>query len=405
MKVVCIWALAALLWDFPVPGRAGELPPEVPTVGAVLVLPFENRSRPELDWIGESLAEAIAESLAVRGLLVVDREARLEALRRLSLAPAARLTRASQLKLAEQLDARHVVSGHFESVASDGGGHSTLLRVEALCLDAARMRAETCASEGAAPEKLSELQGRLAWVVLKQLAPAGVPPLDRFLEERPQLRLDALESYIRGLRAETPEQKHRHFTQAARLAPEFSAASFELGRLHFAQQQYRLAASWLEKVRHGHSKYWRAQFLLGLSRYYAAQYEEAEAVLARVAEQMPMNEVLNNLAAAQARRNRPGALENFMKAVEGDPDDPDYNFNLGYLLWKRGDYEEAAGYFRRVLETDPDDGEAAQLLRWCGERRGPRPGERLSAGRERLKQNFDERAWRELSLRVGANGS
>lgn len=397
---VAVLLLAALVLTDGWSSSAGQSPE-----GLVLVLPFDNRSREELDWIGESLAEAVSEALAVRGLLVVDRDARLEALRRLSLAPAARLTRASQLKLAEQLDARYVVSGQFELRAAEGRGEAGLLRIETFCLDAGQMRAEACALEQGAPENLWELQSRLAWRVLKRLAPAAAPPMDRFLEELPSVRLDALENYIRGLRAETPELKHRHLTQSVRLAPQFSAPSFELGRLHFRQQQYRLAASWLEKVRPGYSRYWQAQFLLGLCRYYSAQFEAAEAVLARVAEQMPMNEVLNNLAAAQARRNRPEALENFMKALEGDPDDPDYNFNVAYLFWRRGDYERAAGYFRRVLEIDPDDAEAAQLLRSCSERRGPRQGDRFGSGRERLKHNFEERAWRELFERLRPGGS
>lgn len=395
----------SLLWLAPYsPGQSPSTNAEA-TAWPVLVLPFENRSGADLDWIGESLAEAINEALAVRGLLVVDRDARLEALHRLSLAATARLTRASQLKLAEQLDARHVISGHFQLSGPGAGVGDNVISVEAFCLDVELLRVETCAAERAAASSLSELQARLAWRLLSHLAPGAAPPLDRFLAESPPVRLDALENYIRGLRAETPEQKHRHFTQSARLAPDFSPPGFELGRLHFRAQQYGIAASWLEKVRPGYSRYWHAQFLLGLCRYHTAQYEAAETVLARVAEQMPMNEVLNNLAAAQARRNRPAALENFMKALEGDPEDPDYNFNVAYLLWKRGEYEKAAGYFRRVLEIEPDDAEAAQLLRWCLERRGPRQGDRLSSARERLKQNFEERVWRELSLRLRAPGS
>ncbi len=403
-RVACLVA-AALLSGTQCSGRGASGAIAQPSDGAVLVLPFRNESSEGLEWIGESLAEAVTEFVAARGLLVVDRDARLEALRRLSLAPAGRLTRASQLKLAELLDARYVVTGHFERTDPGTPGSGDLLRVEATCLDTERMQAELCAAEQGALDKLPEVQARLAWRVLRHFAPAMTPPLERFVSELARLRLDALENYFRGLLAETPEQKHRHFTQSARLAPDFSAPHFELGRLHFRQQQYRVAATWLEKVRPGFSRYWQAQFLLGLCRYYTAEYEAAEAVLARVAEHIPMNEVVNNLGAAQARQNRPTALENFMKALEGDPDDADYNFNVGYLLWKRGEFDRAAAYLGRVLEIDPDDAEAGQLLRWCGERRGPRRGDRLSSGRERLKHNFEERAWRELSLRLTANGS
>src|SRR3989442_10201605 len=72
----------------------------------VLVLPFFNLSNSaNLDWIGESIAETIRESLIAHDVLALDREERQEAFHRLSIRPYALLTRASVLKLAESLDA------------------------------------------------------------------------------------------------------------------------------------------------------------------------------------------------------------------------------------------------------------------------------------------------------------
>src|SRR5713226_7891095 len=80
----------------------------------VLVLPFLNSSNsPNLDWIGESIAETIRESLASH-VLVLEREDRLEAFRRLSLRPNAALTKASIIKVGEALDAAQVIYGTFE---------------------------------------------------------------------------------------------------------------------------------------------------------------------------------------------------------------------------------------------------------------------------------------------------
>src|ERR1700686_229856 len=80
----------------------------------VLVLPFFNLSNSaNLDWIGESFAETIRESLAAQGVLALTREDRQEAFRRLSVRPYALLTRASVIKLAESLDAGQVVLGQY----------------------------------------------------------------------------------------------------------------------------------------------------------------------------------------------------------------------------------------------------------------------------------------------------
>ena len=56
----------------------------------VLVLPFSNQSNSannstNVDWIGESISEAVRESLVSEGVLALEREDRLEAFRRLSL--------------------------------------------------------------------------------------------------------------------------------------------------------------------------------------------------------------------------------------------------------------------------------------------------------------------------------
>src|SRR5438309_9303996 len=77
-----------------------------------LVLPFFNHSKsPNLDWIGESIAESVHDALASEGVLALDRADRLEAYRRLSLKPGAELTHASILKIGDALDASTVVFG------------------------------------------------------------------------------------------------------------------------------------------------------------------------------------------------------------------------------------------------------------------------------------------------------
>src|SRR5580692_5985988 len=81
----------------------------------VLVLPFFNHSKStNLDWIGESIAETVGDALISEGLLVLGREDRLEAYRRLSLRPGAELTHASIIKIGESLDASRVIYGDFE---------------------------------------------------------------------------------------------------------------------------------------------------------------------------------------------------------------------------------------------------------------------------------------------------
>src|SRR2546425_4082850 len=93
----------------------------------VLVAPFFNLSNdPNLDWIGESIAETIRESLIAHDVLALDREERQEAFRRLSIRPYALLTRASVIKLAESLDAGRVIFGQYSVTAGTAPSKGSL---------------------------------------------------------------------------------------------------------------------------------------------------------------------------------------------------------------------------------------------------------------------------------------
>lgn len=366
----------------------------------VLVLPFFNLSNSaNLDWIGESIAETVRESLQARGVLTLDREERQEAFRRLSIRPYALLTRASVIKIAEALDAGQVIFGQYSLTESAGSKGS--LHITSRILDLKNIKQGPELSELGALEDLAAIETHLAWQTLLALAPKTAPSEEEFRKSHPPLRVDAIESYIRGLLAASPEQKHRFFTQAARLDARFSQPCFQLGRLHTEKKDYRVAVGWLERVNRGDSHYLEAQFLLGICRYHTGDFEGAESAFRLVAKEVPLNEVYNNMGAAQSRRNAPEALETFKKALEGDSADPDYHFNLGYALWKRGQWEEAADSFRAALTRKPSDTEATTMLGRCLSKNGPRPGDPRSDGLERLKLDFEETAYRQLKAELG----
>jgi tetratricopeptide (TPR) repeat protein len=361
----------------------------------ILVLPFFNDSASaNVDWIGESLARTVSEALTSHGLLVLEREDREEVYHRLSIRPQAHLTHASVIKVAEALDATDVIFGEFEVTGAPGSKRS--IRMTACTLDITHLRKGPQFLESGALDDLAQLQSHLAWQVLRFTAPARAPSLEEFQRERPRIRLDAIENYTRGLLAATPELKHRFFTQAARLDDRFSQPQFELGRLYWAKKDYRLAVEWLVKVKPATPRYLEASFLLGLCRYYTDDFAGAQEALDRVANALPLNEVYNDLGAAESRLGRPGALENFRKALEGDDSDPDYHFNVGYALWKRGEFVAAAASFSAVLERSPEDADAATMLDRCLNKVSPRSAEFKGEALERLKLNYEEGAYRQL---------
>lgn len=366
-----------------------------------LVLPFFNLSSDgSLDWIGESLSETLRDALASEGLLVLQRQDREEAFRRLAIRQNSQLTRATVIRLGEVLDADQVIFGSFQFTPPEGGQPKIRgsLRIHAQSIHLRRASRGPDQVETGSLEDLARLQTRLAWQTVRVLVPRYTTTEEEFRSRRPAVRVDAIENYTRGLLAASPEQSLKYLLQAVRLDSRFSQASFQLGKAWWERQSWRLASEQFTKVASWDASYREALFFLGLCRYHMKEFAGAQDAFRRVAEQVPLNEVWNNLGAAQSRTNNREALDNFLKALEGDPADPDYQFNVGYALFKTGDLDKAADRFRAVLERRPDDVEATTMLGRCLRQTGAaraansRPGE----GLERIKNTFEESAYLQL---------
>jgi tetratricopeptide (TPR) repeat protein len=362
------------------------------------VLPFANVSASSgrnVDWIGESIAEDLRATFSARGILTLERDRIAEAYRRLQLRERSELTEGSILKLGEVLDAEHVVHGTFfytpAAAVTPGstGGSKGSLKIQARVSDRRRLRQSA----------VFELEAHLAWRALTAVAPAQAPAESEFRSLRTPVPLDALENYIRGLLAAAPEQKEKYFAQAARQDPDFSPPAFELGKIHFERKDYREAAQWLEHVGPADNHYREASFLLGIARYQAGDFEAANKAFQMISAKVPISVVWNNLGAAESRRNLPQSIESFRKALDQDPSDPDYHFNLGYALFKKGDFAAAADRFREVLDRDPGDQMATLLLGRCLKKQGLRaatPSDARLQALERLKYTYEERVYFQL---------
>ena len=145
-------------------------------------------------------------------------------------------------------------------------------------------------------------------------------------------------------------------------------------------------------------KFTTRTFFAGLARFELADFAGAEKSFQALTEAVPLGEIWNNLGAAESRRNLPQAADNFARALEGDPNDPDYHFNLGYAMLKKGDFIGAAERFRAVLDRTPGD-QMATLMLGRSLKKQPllfRGADARFQALERVKRNYDERAYREL---------
>lgn len=346
----------------------------VPVFGdTAAVLPFWNSapspSQSNLDWLGESIAETIAEALGSRGILTLERPDIQDAFRSLGLRERAALSQASVMKIGEELDAEEVIYGTFEftpAANAVGIGAKGSLKISGRILDLKRLRAGPEFVETGSIEDFATLQAHLAWRTLELLAPKLAPPESEFRSLRQPVRLDAEEIYVRGLLAADPQQKEKLFLQAARLDARFAHPWYQLGQIHYQRKEYRQAADWLEKVPPEDLHYREANFLLGLALFQSGDFGGAQKAFQMIVAAVPLSEVYNDLGAAENRRNLPQAIDDFRKSMEGDPGDPVYQFNLGYALFKKGDFVAAFRTFSRCARARSGGcagGHAARTLR------------------------------------------
>ena len=66
--------------------------------------------------------------------------------------------------------------------------------------------------------------------------------------------------------------------------------------------------------------------------------------------------------ALDAMKDSAGAVQQFRAAVEANPKEPDAHFGLGYLLWIKKQYQEAASEFQAEIANDPDHIQAMLYL-------------------------------------------
>jgi tetratricopeptide (TPR) repeat protein len=370
--------------------------PSAPAVGAntyqhgvYLVFPFENAgTSPRFEWLGEGLEELTIQRLSAAGEQVYSHAGRQMEMERYGLPHNSKVSRATMLHMAEDLDADFVVLGRFRT-----DGTSLVIESRLLSVNPAAM--QSAIEEKGRLEALMDLQTKLMWRMLNATDKRYPLSLAEFTKRQRPLRLDAFEHYIRGLLASEDEVKLRELHEAARLEPGWPDPDFALGEVYYARRDYSSALAWLFKVPKTHERFAEALFAGAVCRLFSDQPDRAEETLTALQEALHGNlvagadlpEILNNLAIAMARQGKMAAAENALqRANELDPDEDDYAFNLGLFALKAGDAAAAAGHFRDAAEREPDNGEDRAMLIYALEKAGKKP--EADQEREEAKEAF-----------------
>ena len=347
--------------------------PLLPQEGVFLVFPFENAgSAPRLDWIGEGLEELTIQRLSAAGQQVFSRSGRINEMDRYGLPAFAKLSRATMLHIAQELDADFVVFGNFTSDGKSLTVNARVLRVSPIAL-------LPVATENGQLSSLMDLHMHLVWQLLYTTDHAYPLSLAEFSKLQRPLSVAALEQYIRGLIANDDEARLRDLREAIRLEPDWPDPAFALGEVYFQRNDCSAALPWFARIPRNHERSVEALFSMGVCRLRLGQPDKAQEIFASLQEDLRHNlisgadlpEILNNLGLSLARQgNFPPALSALGRARDVDPDEDDYPFNLGLLALEQNELAVAATHFEEAVHREPDNAEDRAFLIYALDKQG-----------------------------------
>jgi tetratricopeptide (TPR) repeat protein len=354
-----------------VPGSGRTL--SLPQSGVFLVFPFENSgASPRLDWIGEGLEALTIQRLSAAGQQVYSHEVRLDEMDRAGLPPNAKLSRATMLHIAQDMDADYVVFGNFTSDGTSLTVNARVLRVNPVAL-------LPSVRESGPLDSMMNLYTRVTWRLLTAVDHKFPLSLADFSKLQRSIYLGAFEQYIRGLLANEDETRIRDLKEAARLEPNWPDPAFSLGQVYFTRNDCASALTWFARVPPTNERSVEAIFATGVCYLRLNQPDKAEKVFSKLQEDLKLNmvsgadlpEILNNLALSRARQGKLGvALPLLARARDLDPDEDDYPFNFGLLSLQNNDLAAATSEFRDAMQREPDNPEDRAFLLYCLERAG-----------------------------------
>jgi tetratricopeptide (TPR) repeat protein len=378
--------------------------PATPGGRVVLVLPFDNRSgNPSLAWIGDSFPDTLNKRLAAAGFLTISHDDRLFAFDHLGLPPDFRPTRATTIRIAQQLDANFVVVGSYTVQANTGvsGGEKISIQARVLSIDDLHLSAPL--EDGAELPRLLDAENAIAWKTARTLDPHFALPEQTFLSASGAVPLPAFEDYIRGTTTANPAERIKRLAAAVNLSPDYAAALLALGKEQYTQRDYTAAAATLARVPAASPLALEADFYLGLSQFNSANYAAAQQAFTTIALRLPLPEVVNDQGVALARQGKDGAAL-FQHASQADPSEEDYHYNLAIAYFRRGDTANALHEADAAVQLKPKDNEAIDLRNRL---RAAPAGSRLAASAgsgflpvERIRRNYSEASFRQAAFQL-----
>jgi tetratricopeptide (TPR) repeat protein len=344
-------------------------PSRAAAADTLVVMPFENRSQMgDYNWIRESFAILLADTLDAPGLSVLSTDERNQAFDKLRLSPNDLLTRAAMIRIANASQSNLALIGEFDI---GGEKENTTIAVTARLIETreARLVGNKVFNFSGPLAELQQMQGQLAWNILYERNPSLPYSKDQLIRKASNSPPKAYESYIKAVQTSDLKLRESFLRRAIQefersdAAGHYSQALYEIGLLLYKQNNFPEAVKNFKELKPEEPFYEESLFFLGLAANKSNDNAEAIASFEKLIAAAPMLEALNNAGViAMLRGEKEKGLQYLQRAMANGPNDPVYRFNYGYGLWRSQNYPEAINHLRAAVKANPKDGEAYFIL-------------------------------------------
>jgi tetratricopeptide (TPR) repeat protein len=324
---------------------------------SVVFLPFGNDSESQQIYLlGEGFSESLSEEMLLKDVYVIQRPERMAAYDSLRLPYVGHLSRATMLKIGENLAADYVVFGSYKLEQKN-------LKVEARVIRTSSSKLSNPIQSAGTLDHLYDVQRALKAGLKQYFTNEKLLPSENKIELN-SVPLHAYELYIKGLLENSDKEKVSFFERAIQEYPIYSLASYRLGLSLFRVGRFKEANEALAKVTGDGSLRVRIDFLMGVNSFFLGDYAAAVEKWFALSKTNPSAEVYNNIGISLIRKNEiEDAVWYLNKAVELDPQNGDFRYNLAACYSQKEAPDDAVQHFREAIQFHPND---YQALYWLG---------------------------------------
>ncbi|MFN8093748.1 MAG: tetratricopeptide repeat protein [Vicinamibacteria bacterium] len=327
--------------------------------GPVMVAPPEGPEGSAPGWIGAAVSVTLPRALQRAGVAVVPDIERRRAQEALG-APAAVVSRATNVRTAEALGASRLVVGSWDLKDGEVTLALRLLDVERGALSAPLV--------GHAPlQGLGGLVHTLAWDVALAGAPPPPPAAREALQKAgAELPFEALRALAEGMAARDAASQVAGARRALAERPGYEEAALALAQVLVEAGDFDGARQALAAVAPGSPFARDARFLDGVALLGLRRFREADVLYAALAAEAETAAALGNRAIARLRAGGAGGASTLLRrAMEVEPASLELPFDLGWALLLEGEPAAAAFWLKAAVRRDPGDAQGRLLLSWA----------------------------------------